>query len=234
MQVKRGNTTLVHDDKKRGGGKRRRKRKPRGKNPIRRRVGVYTAAASQLYRDVRWLMSVVNVEDKYIDTSGGVTYGNTWTYILINAIAQGTTPNTRIGQSVKCVGIELRCTTYVAAASTVPQNVRIMCFIDKQPNAAAPGATDVYPNNVLAPRTVGYIDRFSILFERTFALNTVSTANVAFDYIARQDWHEEFNLLNNGTIADITKNALYMGYITDQSVNLPNLGYYARYVYVDN
>jgi hypothetical protein len=230
--VRKGNRTLVANDKRKSGGKKRRNRKGGRKGG---RVGVYAAAGNQLYRDVKWLMAMVNVEDKYIDTSGSPAMANAWTYVLLNPISQGTTPVTRVGQSVKCVGLELRANVFVSAASTaIGQTVRIMLFIDKQPNAAAPGAADIYPAGSLTPRVVGYIDRFGIMFERTYALNNVNNTIFTFDYIARQSWHEEFNTGNAGTIADITKNALYLGYYTDQSANFPTISYNARYVYVDN
>jgi hypothetical protein len=229
-----GKKSLVNDDKKRAGGKPRNTRKSGGKRKL-GRGAIYSAAAGQLSKDVRWLMSVVNVEDKYLDTTAVTVTSNTWQYILVNGLLQGTTPNTRIGQSVKCVGIECRYNIFCNSVSTAFQTVRFVIFIDKNPNAAVPGTTDVYGSGCLLPRTVGYMDRFTVLHERRIAFSPVGSDGIyTLDYIDRQNWHQEFNLGNAGTIADIDINSLYVAFITDQGANQPTVAFTIRYVYVDN
>lgn len=235
LVVKGGNRTLVSDDKKKSGRKPSGKARGRGGGKRKSRMAIYGAAGNQLTRDVKWLLSVVNVEDKYLDISSSTVTAGTWTYVLLNPLSQGVTPNTRIGQSVKCVGLEVRCTVFCNSASTAFQTVRFMVFKDKQANGALPGATDVYGSGVLTPRTVGYISRFTILFERTMCFSPTSSDGInSFDFITRQDWHQEFNTGNSGTITDITENSCYVGYITDQGALFPNVSFTSRYVYVDN
>jgi hypothetical protein len=235
MQVVRhGNRRLVNDDKRRSGGKGKTRSRMVSNRP-QGRMEVYGAAASQLGKDVKWLMSVVNVEDKYLDTTSSAASSSSWQYVLCNAISQGVTPSTRIGQSIKCVGIELRYTILCATASTAFQTVRLMLFVDKQPNAANPGATDVYGAGVLLPRTVGYLDRFKVIHEITMAFSPISNNGIMTgSFIHKQDFHQEFNTGNAGTIADITRNSLFVGYYTDQGANQATVSFTCRYVYVDN
>lgn len=231
MQVKRGNRSLISNDKRKSGGKGRKGPRIPKRNS---RLQVYGAAGSQLYRDVKWLISVVNVEDKYVDTNNSIAFTNAWQYALLNPVSQGTTPNTRIGQSIKTVGLEFRFNAFINAASTASQTIRIMIFKDKQPNGANPGVADVYPAGSLTPRVVGYLDRFQIMFERTYVLNTVNTTIITEAYIETMGFHVEFNTGNAGTIADITVNSVFVGFFSDQAVSLPQFSYNSRFAYVDN
>jgi hypothetical protein len=230
QQVVAGKRHLVNNDRKRGGGGRKRRRR-RGGNS---RLKVYSAAGNQIARDVRYLMSVVNVETKYIDISGSGAATNAWSFVILNTMVQGTTPNTRVGQSVKWVGVEFRFSAVMSALNQTPQLFRLLLFVDHQPNAANATITDVYPTGIITPRTVGYLERFSILFERSFCLNPEGNESCLMDHISKYSYHTEFNLLNNGNIGDITKNAYYYAYLTDAAANGATFSYNSRFVFVDN
>lgn len=225
-QIASGKRSLVASGKRKSGSK-----KPKNKP---NRWNTYGKAGNQLVRDVKFLMSVINVEDKYIDISGSGAAANTWNFVILNTMVQGTTPSTRIGQSIKWQGVEFRFSAVLNPLNTSPQLFRVILFVDHQPNAANATITDVYPTGVLAPRNVGYLQRFTVLKDLVFALSPSNNGASVFDYIATHSYHTMFNLTNGGTIADITKNAYYYAYITDAAANGATLSYYSRFVFVDN
>lgn len=227
--VKRNDRNLVNSDRRKSGGKRRKKGRMKGRGRI-----AYGKVASQVAGDVRWLMSVINVEDKYVDSVFSGAFAAGYAGQLLNGLSLGTSSITRNGQSVKCVGIEFRYNVVYNVLSTAPSLSRVILFIDKQPNAVAPTFTDVYTNDVNAPRTVSYVDRFTILFDDYITLNFCSDQIVYRHHTFNQNWHEEFNTGNAGTIADITKNSLYIAYFSAAGANFPVLNYYSRYVFTDN
>lgn len=212
----------------------RRSRKRAGKSGANKRWNVYGKAGSQLVSDVKYLMSVINVEDKYVDISGSGAATNAWQFVILNTMVQGTTPNTRIGQSIKWVGVEFRFSAVLNAANTLPQLFRLILFVDHQPNAANATITDVYPTGIITPRNVGYLERFTVLYEKVFALSPSNNGACVFDYISKHAFHTFFNLTNGGTIADITKNAYYYAYQTDAAANGATFSYNSRFVFVDN
>ncbi len=219
---------LVKNDKQRGKGRRRRRKRKGG------RFGVYGAAASQLSRDVRYLMSVINVEDKYVDNNAGpVTLSGAWQSTLLNALAQGNTSSQRQGQSVKVIGVELRYVLYNSAAGGAV-TTRVILLRDKQCNAAAPTLTNVYPVDITSPRVVGYLDRFVLDVEDVVTLNNTGTSSVHRTHVFRTNWHIDFNSGNAGTVADIVTNSYYIGYVCDATVNFPTITWTARIVFVDN
>lgn len=237
MQViRKGGRSLVANDRS---GKRKRKRKPRvrrgGARRTPNRMQVYGGALNQLRKDIAQMYQFINTETKYVDisASAAVTAG-AWNFVILNTMVQGTTASTRLGQSIRSHGLELRCSVLINAASLVPQGFRVVVFIDKQPNQANAVLTTIYPTGLLTPRTVSYVDRYSILFERTFTFSPNDNGMMLFDYIAKQTWHTEYETSNVGTVADITKNALYLMWYSDQGANTPTFAYNSRYLFFDN
>ncbi len=221
---------LVSDDKNVG-----RKRKTRAFKPKRKsRLAIYGAAGSQLMRDVRYLMSVINVEDKYVDNSATATLSASWQSACLNALSQGTNSSQRLGQSVKVIGVEFRYTLANNAAATVPVNIRVVLVRDKQANTAAPTFTNIYPVDVTSPRVVGYLDRFKVDIEECSTLDNVGTQGQYRSHVFRDQWHILFNSGNPGTIADIITNSYYIGYVCDAAANFPSITYTCRVIFVDN
>jgi hypothetical protein len=209
------------------------RRSKKGRKNKRGRAQVYGAAIRQVKQDVSTLWSMLNVEDKYLDTSATVTLSATWGSNLLNGLSQGNTSSTRQGQSVKVVGFEFRYTLYLAAAGTSSTS-RILIFRDKQANGAAPNVTQVYPVDVTTPRVVADIDRFIVNVEDTITLTTTGNNAWSESHVFRDSWHIDFNSGNTGVITDIVTNSLYISYVNDGTVNFPSLSYTCRVIYVDN
>jgi len=230
---------LMSLDARKSKGKGRKRRNKRAIAP-RGRMQVYGDAYRQVKSDIASIYRVLNVEDKHVDAVASAQIpASAWTGVLLNAMTQGTNAGQRIGQSVKSVGIELRFTANVNTASPNPQYVRVVLFLDKQPNGANPTFTNVYAqatDPIVTPRVDGYEDQFIVYYDKVLALGPTTGGNncAVESFIAPLNFHTIFNSGNAGTIADIQTNALWLMWTTDVTANMGYFSYGARYIYVDN
>ncbi len=215
----------------------RRRNKKTGKRRIRKqgRLQIYGSAYSQLKSDIARIMRIINVEDKYIDVSAsGTALTGSWQLVLLNGITTGTSSVTRNGQSIKMLRMEFRYNLAINILSTNPQTARVVVFKDRQSNASAPTATDVFPASSVSSRVVGYLDRFQILYDETITLSPNGQEIQVASTILGLNVHEKFNAGTAGTIADITENSLYLMFYSDNGSNFPSITYYSRIYFVDN
>lgn len=199
-----------------------------------RRKAVYMPAARQMWRDIKFLKSVINVEKKYSDITFNTTVGTTPNVQTLNALAQGTSAITRTGQSVKFVSNFIRFYITQNGAATTTQ-VRLIMFMDRQPNSAGPGTTSLLADstNILSPLQIGNSKRFRVMFDRLIRLDT-NKLNAEVKLYRKLRFHTEFNTGNAGTIADITTNSLYVMMIADQNTNQPTISFWSRVRFIDN
>lgn len=84
-----------------------RKKRRRRRGPPRSRYQNYAGAAKQLYRDVRKLKDLVNVETKMVETVSTIgTIDWNGGILTMNALLQGDTESTRDGSSVKIQNLQ--------------------------------------------------------------------------------------------------------------------------------
>lgn len=200
----------------------------------RRRKRIYMPAARQLWRDIKYLKSVVNVERKYLDSTFNTTVSTTENFQLLNGMTQGTSGITRTGQSIKIVSCFVRFYMTMNSAATTTQ-VRIFILKDSQPNAAVPTAANLLQDstNILSPLLIAFGRRFKIFYDRMIRLDT-NKLNQELKYYLRLRFHTEYGTGNTGTISDISKNSLYIMLVSDQAVNLPTVQFWARVRFIDN
>ncbi len=203
-------------------------RAPRG------RVEIYGGAISQLRKDVGYVMSLLNVEDKYIDSGATTTLSAAWQLFLLNGCQLGTSSTTRIGQSVKLNSLCLKGFLTINAASTNVQSSRVVIFVDKQSNAAAPTATDIYPATVASQRVVSYLDRFTVLMDDWIILDPNAPSGELVIRSLPLGLHVSYNTSSAGDITDITKCSLYMMLLSDAGSNFPTFVWTNRVGFVDN
>lgn len=210
-----------------------RRRRPGGrKRPG--RVEIYGGAISQLRKDVGYVMSLLNVEDKYIDNGATTALTGSWQLFLLNGLQLGTTSTTRIGQSIKLNSVLFKAFLTINASSTNVQSSRVVMFADKQANAAAPTATDIYPATVASQRVVSYLDRFTILLDEWIILDPSSPSGELLIHSKAMSQHVSYNTANVGDITDITKNSIYLMVLSDAGSNFPTLVWTSRLGFVDN
>lgn len=194
----------------------------------------YRQIGSKVWRDIRWLKSMINVEKKYLDITFDSAVSSTENFQLLNGMALGDTSITREGQSIKMINLFLRAYITMHASATTTQ-VRLMIILDTQPNAAAMTAAELLAStsNILSPLTIGYGSRFKILIDKLFRLDT-NKLNLEYKHFMKLGMHTKYNTSNNGTIADITKNSLYLMLVSDQATNTPNVSFWNRLRFIDN
>lgn len=120
-------------------------------------------------------------ETKYVDTLLNFATATTTTGLILNAVAEGSDNNQRIGKSIRLKSVHLRATVGGTVANlTVNGNYpieantfRLLIVNDKQCNSGLPNigqvlATQTTPNDIFNPfrsRNMAWIDRFDVLFD---------------------------------------------------------------------
>ena len=108
-------------------------------------------------------------EKKNIDTdmtmASGISAGiasPAWSISpLLNGVAEGTTPSTRIGRKITLKSIQLVWTARFPNAATGGCTLRFRIVYDKQANGAAPSAISMFQtDSYYAPNNLGNADRY--------------------------------------------------------------------------
>lgn len=185
----------------------------------------------------------VEVEDKYKYVGLiVVAVSNAGTFSLFNNLQRGTDRTTRLGNRIRMKSLEYGLHLSVSAAGLVlfqRPSVRLIFFIDKQSNGLAPAVVDFFPAGIteftvspLNPITVS--PRFDVLSDTVYQLQgQYPTAPTTYSFrkkIPLKNRAVVYNDGNAGTIADITKNSLYVLAISDQAAAATNPGYSIDYV----
>lgn len=153
-------------------------------------------------------------EWKYLDTAIALNMNTTAAQLLVNGLAPGSGASERIGQKVMVRSIQLRLVQYVTAGTGADQFHRVLLFVDRQANGAAPTlGSQLSANSVLGMRSLVNRKRFKILWDKSCHMNaTAEPGSMLFRkaYIKfRRPLVVEFNAGVAGTIADIVSNSLY-------------------------
>ncbi len=206
------------------------------------RMNIYGSAAAQMRRDISWLMSVVNVEEKYVDT---LFNANTMTngignQSLLNGMTTGNSGVTRNGQSVK----SLKCIMdfIVQVGTTTPVNCRICLIKDKAANGAAIGVGSVFQAAVdgasdytTAQRNVATVGkRVVFYYDSMFQMDTTQNTSRNVRVTIPLNFHTQYNTGTAGTIADISENSLYLLCMSSAGATQPTFKGSVRYCFTDN
>lgn len=198
------------------------------------RMAIYKRAGGQLWRDVKYLKSVINVESKHLEYVASTTSSTTVGLVLVNGCIPGDTGETRDGQSIKLSSLLLRYSVVIHASATATIH-RVFVLIDTQPNAANFASGDLIDTttNVLSPLNITYGSRFRILRDIIIHVDQNNPIRTVKKYIKLSD-HTKFNAGTAGTIADISTNALYVCHMSNEATNVPTFDYFARTRFIDN
>lgn len=201
------------------------------------RWNIYGRAGKQLAKDVWTLKNLINVEFKSSDI-----YNSTQTaplagaLVLVNHLTKGDDYNNRDGRQVRFKSLFLNGRVIMHASATHTA-VRMVVFIDKQPNGVVPTATDVLStattNLIDAFRNLNNRKRFVILKDARYTLNT-DYPEKQIKYYKKLDMKTIYDDGDAGTIADITTNALYVMWISDEGTWVPDVRVPARLRFIDN
>lgn len=152
---------------------------------------------------------------------------------LLNASTLGDNLNNRDGRQIFIQSIQVKFRAEFNAAAATASPLRFILFQDKQANGAAPAVGEL-----LDIATAGAIDalrllttrkRFKILADRRYYVSQNSgLGGIVDDIYLKKPITVQYNAGNSGTITDITTNSLYMLMTSDETVNGPFGGFFAR------
>lgn len=179
-------------------------------------------------------------ELKVVDSGATLAQMNTTgTFILLNGTQQGNDYTNRLGRKFTCRSIYARGfitpeydESALGAIAVPSQMGRIIVFIDKQANGAAPTTTDLLAQALpTSPLNLNNRDRFKVIFDDQFvfgpilSITTATQAQAAFGGDQIHSYHKfkklEVEVINNagtaGTVADIQSGSIYAFYIGSQA-----------------
>lgn len=154
-------------------------------------------------------------EWKFLDINGAATAMNQTGFIqCLSTLKLGNTASTRIGQKVAWTSLEMRIMVYVGATAVTGQVARWQIVLDKQPNAALATAANIYAAAPYfrSPRNLENRRRFKTIMDKELVMSTYGQSgdhrfqNIYVKF--KRPVTTFFNSADNGTIADITSNAL--------------------------
>lgn len=210
------------------------KKTTRRKTTNRRKV--YGAAGMQLYKDVKMLKNLINVEFKKHDVYNSVNVNNTGSFVLLNGLSNGDDYNDRDGRQVRFKSIQVQTRTLLNPSSTNTV-FRMILFIDKQANAGSPAVTELLDVATAARtdafRNLDYRKRYVILKDKRFTVNSDYPEKIV-DFYKRLDMKTIFDDSSTGTINDISSNSLYLYFVSDEVTNTPAILYNSRLRFIDN
>lgn len=204
---------------------RRKKRNTRWQN--------YKAGLGQLWKDVKWLKSVVNVEKKYVDASGNPTISTTATFVLLNGLAEGSDSTERTGDSVKFISQLLRLKASIHASATAT-TLRVFVIKDRQPNGAVFSLAELLSasTNIISPISMIWSKRFLVMTDKFIKLNQ-DFPEKTFKVFRKLRFHTRYGTNTSG-VASISTNTYYLVLWSDEATNTPTVEYYNRLRFIDN
>lgn len=203
------------------------------------------------------------IELKRVDSFFNNNVGNDGSDVLLmNAMATGTTAATRVANQVQATSLQFRGSIEADPDSLESATIRVIVFWDRQPNGAAPITastsapgdmalldTAVVTVPVLAPYNYSAIERYRVLYDKTFSLNpkvvqqsTIATGVTTTDQVVPVRIYFKKKIKLNrmvkydagvGNITDITTNSLYAVFYSDNAANEPTLQFGARFYFKD-
>lgn len=212
----------------------RRKAKPRT------RYQNYAGAAGQLYKDVKYLKRIVNVEHKLFELDKVKNPTSTGEIFFLNKIPQGDTDVTRDGSSVKLQ--HLKVIGNIQNSKGIDTSCRVIIYWDEANTITSVyGAADGFFLSAVLP---GYDfknwnTRFktSVLYDKTFELS-VANSSASVGSGVRKHLEIDLNIGKHTQFLDatgeISSGALKLLIVSNATTSGPVFSYNQRLTYTDN
>lgn len=143
--------------------------------------------------------------------------GDSYTFTLLNNVVEGTDEDTRIGRNIHIKSIQMNGIVTSATTTTGTGFIRTIIVQDMQCNAAIFGITAyLVTDDLVSLRNNDNTKRFKTLHSSVLPMSGVATQANGTPTVQCVDWYKkcnittEYNSTNGGTIADITKNSIYL------------------------
>lgn len=165
----------------------------------------------------------------------------TWQINLINGITQGTTANQRVGRKITLESVMVRFYAIASTGNGIAPNIRWMLVYDREPDGSVPlpAPTILTEDSINGVNNIVEGDRFMILHDeyQQRADSGCSTYEPAGKFFKKFSPPLEMTYDNvaTGTIADISKGALYIMACTiaDAHATATQFRYLSRVRYTD-
>lgn len=191
------------------------------------------------------------IELKYFDINIPAT-NVVNTGVLFNPcplIVQGNTQVTRVGDQITPTSFQFKLDLNSVATTTVANTIRIILFWDRQANGVVATLSDalnfglldntVVTNLVYCPRNYLCIDKYHVIYDKTFILNPQTGVAAAYLPVRKHVQHVQRlsrtvkYVTDTGTITDMASNNFYMAVIGDVAAQIPNMIGGLRFYYKD-
>lgn len=218
---------------------RRRRSVKRGNQRRRRSTTMYGASrfsryanmAYTAYRGVRLLKGLVNVEKKLYTVPLTSIPTNTGVVQVLSAMAAGDDVNNRNGNSILAKYV-LYSGTATMPNGEYTQTVRFMILQDLKNEGSLPAVTDILEtSNVNAPLNADSVDRFWILADKKFTLNSGGGESKPINVFRRLNFHIKYD---GTSAADYDTNSIILLTISDATSAPPTITGYSRLAFYDN
>lgn len=196
--------------------------------------------AKRTWSGLNAVRRLINIEEKFNDT--GVTQSPDQNGVLtcLTQLAQGTTVNTRVGNSVKVQHLECTGRVVVNAAVTTFSLCRVVVLRDMEGQGTAPTGADVFETlgTSSAPRQFfdwGNRKRFAVLYDELIALTPLTGGNsiATFHYSVQLEKHTLYRGTTAAAASD-GEGSIYLCCVSDEATNTPSVNCNARIVYTDD
>lgn len=200
------------------------------------RYAIYSAAGSQLARDVMKLKGLINVEFKQKDTTDTLTPDTTGSITYLNLVAQGDTNVTRDGSQFRCKSVQIYWSCIMNALGTNNIN-RVILGIHKNVNSTTLTAADVL--EAVTPTSPRRYDNQKnvIVLKDWFFSQTSDGPNRA----VVKKWYSEVDLITRyqlaataAAVAGLEDGGIFLLTVGDSTTNDPVFQFTSRVRYIDN
>ncbi len=212
----------------------------RNKQAVSKYAGDAYDLARRTWSGLNEIRKLINIEEKYSDTSINQTPDQNGAVTCITQLAQGTTMSTRVGNSIKVQNLEILGRIAVGSSVTTFSVVRIIVFRDMEGQGTAPVMSDVLESigTSAAPRQpLDWLNRkrFGILYDSLVVLTPTSGGSSVKPFAFKIAL--EKHVLYRGTTAAAASDgegSIYVGTVSDETTNTPAVGLTSRIVYTDD
>lgn len=219
----------------------KRRRVSRRRPAPRSRGSVYGAAASQLYKDVRTLKNLINVEFKYHDVQFAQDAHLTGAIIPLNLVPPGDGVTARDGNQFRMKSIQIKGNCKNKTASTSVVFARIDLILDTDPTGSTPLLTDIYDTTGSVPyyralRNLDNRNRFVHIKNWQYKLDPNGTESYNIDFYKKIDIKTLFTG-TTATIANLKNHHLFLAITGNNASGSGNEGVVeavSRIRYIDN
>lgn len=234
---------LVQNQQKRGaarGSSKRRSRRQGGNS-----VGTYFGDAWSLAKrtavGLNEIRKLINVEQKYSETSVNTTFNSSGNVTYLSGISQGDDTINREGNSIKMQAIRLRYNLIHNSANSAGCTFRVMIVRDLQNQGATITMNDVLESVGSATAPLAFTDfvngplqnkRFSIVYDQ-FGTLDIYNPTYSDSFVSTHDCHVYFRG-GGATVASAGNGAYFLLVMSSETTNLPTVIANTRHEFTDN